>query len=215
MALGYIDANLNDVNQWDGEFSPVEEGDYVMEVDSVEQREAKSSGAPMLAVKIRIVSLANGDPSAFDERLVFANYMLTGKARSRLKQFVVACDCLDENGGFEPDALVGKRFLASVIKRYGETLDENGSKVERVYTNVTKEQPLSALEDAGQEEQAAGQEQEEEKLPPPPPPPPPPAAPTRAAAAGNGKAKAAPSGATVRPPVTPPVKMKAPPAKRR
>jgi hypothetical protein len=96
-----------------GDFEPIPEGDYLVEIEEVKEKES-NSGNQMLQMKFNVVE------GEYEGRKIFDNYVLTQKALWKLKNLFVALE-KDVSGiaEFDPKDLEGMKFLATVtIEEY-------------------------------------------------------------------------------------------------
>ena len=91
-----------------GNFEPIPAGDYVVEIEKVENRTAKS-GNEMLSLTFNVVE------GEYEGRKIFDLYVLTEKALWKLKDLLVAVG-VDTEGmvDLDVDDLVGEVFTATV-----------------------------------------------------------------------------------------------------
>lgn len=91
-----------------GDFEPIPEGDYLVEIEKVEHKHSQS-GNEMLQMTFNVVE------GEYAGRKVFDNYVLTQAALWKLKSLFVALG-KDVSGiaEFEPDELIGNKFIATV-----------------------------------------------------------------------------------------------------
>lgn len=91
-----------------GSFEPIPAGDYVMEIEEVEDQVSKA-GNEMLNITFNV---AEGE---YEGRKIFEFYVLTEKALWKLKDLLVALG-IDADGTVSLDSqdLVGEMFIANV-----------------------------------------------------------------------------------------------------
>lgn len=91
-----------------GNFDPIPAGDYVVEVEKVENRTAKS-GNEMLSLTFNVME------GEYEGRKIFDLYVLTEKALWKLKDLLVAVG-VDTEGmvDLDVDDLVGEVFAAKI-----------------------------------------------------------------------------------------------------
>ena len=91
-----------------GNYEPIPTGDYVVEIEKVENRTAKSGNA-MLNITFNVME------GEHEGRKVFDFYVLTEKALWKLKDLLVAVG-VDTEGMVDLDAedLVGEVFVANI-----------------------------------------------------------------------------------------------------
>lgn len=91
-----------------GNFEPIPAGDYVVEIEKVENRTAKS-GNEMLSLTFNVME------GEYEGRKIFDLYVLTEKALWKLKDLLVAVG-VDTEGmvDLDVDDLVGEVFVANI-----------------------------------------------------------------------------------------------------
>lgn len=144
-----IDMDLTEVPTWDGDQQPlVPIGDYELVIKNVENKPAKSSGNPMIAVTFEVASVFDApgieDPSTLVGMKVWNNYSLSEKAQGRIKALMVAAGATLSK--FRASELLEAHIRASVIHTEGGgTVGADGqAKPGRTFANVVKEAPLEA-----------------------------------------------------------------------
>lgn len=98
-------------------FEPVPAGNYGVSIVKAEQKLAKSSGKPMIAVQYRV-----SEPEEHEGRILFDNFSLQPQALWKLKTILEALDWpgVDEDGlEFTADELLGAELVVSVIQEPG------------------------------------------------------------------------------------------------
>lgn len=164
-----VEADFENAKEFGGGFSLVPPGKYIVEVDNVQQKTAKSSNNPMVTVTFKVSEGQEDDEAAKQTgRLIFNNYSLSEKAIGRLKNLMMACGApLDK---FRASAIMGAKIRAEVIHSQGkDDVGPDGKAREGgTFANIVNEKPLD--------------EAPAEAAPPPPP---------AAKAATNGKATTA------------------------
>ncbi len=94
---------------WDPE-SSLPPGDYQFEIIDC-QKKAAGTGTPQFVVKNKVVD------GEFAGRQITGFYPLTEKAIGKLLRLLKAVGMtLDEKKGFSPKALVGKRYMGTVVE---------------------------------------------------------------------------------------------------
>lgn len=97
---------------------PLEEGIYVLTVETAEEAPAKSSGNPMIKLKYAV--------EGHDQNKLFDNFVLTQKALWKLKEFLEALDYdVDEIAELDVQELVGQQVQAKVIVEQYDGNDVN------------------------------------------------------------------------------------------
>lgn len=135
-----VQVDLSNVDAWGGESRPpLPPGDYIFTATHVEQKNAKTSGNPMIVVTFTV----DDESSEYNGFKVFNNYVLTQNAMGRLKQLMIAVGgSLD--GKIRASEILGAKIRASVIN---ETVvgqpDANGNPgKESVFARIQNELPL-------------------------------------------------------------------------
>lgn len=109
--MGTINVNLAGVKT---ELEAVPAGTYEAVVASAQVTEAKSSGKPMLSVKLRIEA-----PEELNGRMLFDNFSLQSQALWKLKRWLLALgyepDELETNLELDPEELVGQTCYPVVV----------------------------------------------------------------------------------------------------
>lgn len=100
--------NLDFSNVTGGNFDPIPAGDYVLEIEDIEERVSKS-GNDMLNITF---SVAEGE---YEGRKIFEFYVLTEKALWKLKDLFIALG-IDTDGMVNVDIedLVGEMLIGNV-----------------------------------------------------------------------------------------------------
>jgi len=140
---------------WGGEQRPlVPPGDYQLTVIHLEQRNAQTSGNPMIAVTFEVTAMADGgDAGEQKDQRVYNNYSLSPKALGRLKALQVAAGAqLDK---FVASQVFGATIVGTVVHTESAPgVDGQGNPREgRSFANVINERPLEGAVETAPVEQ--------------------------------------------------------------
>ncbi len=83
--LSQFDADFEQAEMPGGNYEPVPDGDYQVNVESVDLTNAKSSGAPMIKWKLRILGPSNGN------RILWRNSVISDRSLQFLKKDLYTC----------------------------------------------------------------------------------------------------------------------------
>lgn len=142
LGLDYVSAGLDDsVREWDGEFTPIEAGEYEVEIAEVERKESKK-GNPMLVPTFKVIGFADGRDTDSVGATLRGYYVEQGPGRGRLKALLNAVEALDAKGGYSPGELPGKRLLVSIVQESFTAMNENMESVSRTSSKIRNERPV-------------------------------------------------------------------------
>lgn len=100
-----------------GSFEPVPAGDYLLEIEKVENKVSKA-GNDMLNITFNIVE------GEYEGRKIFDLYVLTEKALWKLKDLFAALEYdVDGTVEFDPQDLVGRIFTGAITVEESEGYD--------------------------------------------------------------------------------------------
>jgi hypothetical protein len=137
MSTGFLPINLANVQTATGyDYKP---GTYMLQVESVEVK-ANNDGQGQRLVVNNVIVMGPGPSTEYQNRKIANSYQITEKGAPFLKRMFVCAGITEEyiaqNGGnVSPDWLVGRQYVAQVVK--------NGN-----YTNITSERPISEWDTA-------------------------------------------------------------------
>lgn len=144
------DEDYSDVTPWGGEGGgPVlPPGDYIFDVVNVEEAISRSNN-DTYRVTFRVVE------GEHEGKEIVNSYSRSPKAKGRIAALLVACGAPLK--GFDSDAVIGSRMMATVIHRTGDkAFDPSGNELPpRTFANIANERPYA---------------QAKAEVPPPPPP---------------------------------------------
>lgn len=103
-----------------GDFEEVPVGKYEVRIEGMELKPTKTTGAPMLAVKFRIV---HGD---FENRLIFMNQVILMGNEHDAMRVSIANRFLESLGTDVPVDFEGVEEYQALIERIFNTLDQMG-----------------------------------------------------------------------------------------
>lgn len=120
--MGFLD--LSDVEvQAAGEFEPIPEGKYLMQIDEAELKDTKTGGGQYIKAKFKVVD--NGD---YANRVVFHNFNIKNAnpktveiGLQQVKSFLVAARAKDPSKLSSPTALEGLSAMCKVAQRHDPT----------------------------------------------------------------------------------------------
>ena len=116
-------------------------GYYIFQIAAIETRTNNNGDGQRLLVHNQIV-MGPGHETKYASRKLANSYQLSEKGAAFLKRLFISCGITDEfiagNGGADPDWLIGRQYVAQVIK--------NGS-----YTNITNERPTTDWEEVAKQ----------------------------------------------------------------
>lgn len=135
-----IELDLSEQEAWGGAYELAPPGYYDLTVVGFVQKNAKSSGNPMIAVTFEIAS------GEFQGRKVFNNYSLSPKALGRIKKLMLACRT--ELSRIIASQFMGQTIRGEVIHTTGEgSVDATGNALEpKTFANVINEEPIEEVE---------------------------------------------------------------------
>jgi len=142
--MPFIPLNLNGVEPATGfNYDP---GVYMMEIARHEEKTNQNGSTKRLVVHNKIM-MGPGTSEKFKNSPLISSYQLTDAGARFLMRLIVACDLkpwVDQSQGqFDPDWLLGKRYVCRVIMKDG-------------YPNITDERPVSEWQEALQAAAAKG-----------------------------------------------------------
>ena len=170
---------LADIAAWGGIGGGLAPGDYLFQINEVEQKQTQG-GKPQIQLTMEVIAGVETETHNGQKMLDWRS--LSGKkgALARLKSLLDACGVvLDAQGGFDDADLIGRQFWAEAFQDIAKTTSPTGEVSEREVTKIRDER--SAVEDAGAVAVAAAPAAAP-AAPAPAPAPAPAAAPARAAA---------------------------------
>jgi hypothetical protein len=144
----YVDANLNEVEAWDGEYQLPEPGDYRVTVKTAKHTTSKSKGTPQIQVQFEVEANADGTTTNSKGRSATAWYQVQGQGRSRLVSLLKAANVkIDARGGFKISELENAKLLILVksdsYKKMETDSDGDPTEKEVATVRISKERRAS------------------------------------------------------------------------
>jgi hypothetical protein len=143
--IGYIDANLNDVEPYDGGTSLVNPGEYHLKATKIMGGTSQSGNSKMVVTYEILEAIGDlADENAdMKGRTIVQSYSLNltnDTVRARLRSLTEALGVKDERGGFDPDGIVDAEMVAEVIAQtYTKSNPVTGQPEERQSLKLIRE----------------------------------------------------------------------------
>lgn len=136
-----IEDDFSAVKPMTGEFSTLPVGDYDFTIVMVESKPS-SSGNPMVVVTAEVME---GQENAGGK--IWANYVLTDKAKGRLANLMIACGV--NLAKFRASELMGATFRGTVVHNKGAAqIGADGVPQEpRTFANLQNERPIETAQE--------------------------------------------------------------------
>lgn len=173
--MAYIGQRLHEVKAWDGNSEALPPTDDVLfRITEVKQELSSKKQTQQLVLSLEVVG---GSSQELVGRKTFARYGIGDGIkegqRGRLRALVDAAQVpLDQQGGFNDEALVGRVFLADLkLNSYTQTDPVTGASVTKENTQVVNERPAQGGQPQMQMQMPQGfaPPQAQGFAPPPPP----------------------------------------------